>query len=136
MTKEIIDFLENNVGFLATKGTCGNPRVRPMQSPLWIDNKFYCCTNKQKGLYKHILNHNGVELTSYDNKGTWIRIRANVKFVDDISLKEAMFNKYPLVKEIYKSVENEDFAIMHFDNLSIKIQDFSGRDEIIKVESK
>lgn len=56
MTQEVLDFLDKNVGFLATKGTCGNPRVRPMQSPLFFGGKLYSCTSKAKGIYKHIQN--------------------------------------------------------------------------------
>lgn len=131
--QEIIDFLDKNVGFLATKGTCGNPRVRPVQSPLWVDGKLYSCTSNKKGIYKHIQANKSIELSSFDGKQTWIRIRANAVFVDDFALKEAMFKKFPMLKDIYQSPENKDFEVFRFDDMSIKIQDFSGRDEVIKL---
>lgn len=38
--QDIMDFLDNNApAFLATRGTCGNPRVRPIQSPLLYEDK-------------------------------------------------------------------------------------------------
>lgn len=53
--KEIAQFLDDNVpAFLATLGTCGNPRVRPIQSPLLVRDKIYFCTANTKGLFKHI----------------------------------------------------------------------------------
>ena len=127
MTQEILDFLDKNVGFLATKGTCGNPRVRPIQSPLFYQGKLYYCTSKTKGMVKHIQNFSNVELCAFDSKETWIRIRAEIIFEDNAAVKEAMF-----VKEIYTSPTNPDFAVFYFKNPSIKIQNFSGREEVIK----
>lgn len=55
--KEIAQFLDDNApAFLATLGTCGNPRVRPIQSPLLVGDKIYFCTANTKGLFKHIKN--------------------------------------------------------------------------------
>ncbi|WP_297813771.1 pyridoxamine 5'-phosphate oxidase family protein [uncultured Helicobacter sp.] len=136
MTQEILDFLDNNVGFLATKGTCGNPRVRPLQSPLFYEGRLYSCTSKKKGIYKHIQNFANVELSAFDSKDTWIRIRARAVFVEDMEVKKAMFKKYPIVQEIYKSPENPDFAVFYFKNPSVKIQSFSGREEVIKEENE
>ena len=132
MTQEILDFLDKNVGFLATKGTCGSPRVRPMQSPLYFDGKLYACTSKKKGMYKHMQNFAGIELSAYDGKETWIRIRAKAVFDENIEVKKKMFEKYSVVREIYKSPDNPDFAVFYFDEPSVKIQSFTGRDEVIK----
>lgn len=47
--KEIAQFLDDNVpAFLATLGTCGNPRVRPIQSPLLVRDKIYFAQQIQK----------------------------------------------------------------------------------------
>ena len=132
MTQEVLDFLDKNVGFLATKGTCGNPRVRPMQSPLLFEGKLYSCTSKAKGIYKHIQNFANVELSAFDGKETWIRIRAKAVFEDNLKVKEAMFEKYEVVRNIYKTPENPEFAVFYFESPSVKIQSFSGRDEVIK----
>lgn len=135
MTQEVLEFLDKNVGFLATKGTCGNPRVRPIQSPLFYGGKLYSCTSNKKGLFKHIQSFPNVELCAYDNVGTWIRIRAEIVFEDNLAVKEAMFAKYPLVKQIYQTPQNTEFEVFYFKNPSIKIQSFDGREEVLK-ESK
>lgn len=132
MKQEILELLDKYPAFLATKGTCGNPRVRPIQSALFKKNKLYFCTAKHKGIYKHIQNFNNVELSLYDTQSTWIRIRGIAKFDEDLNIKESMFEKYPVVKAIYKTPNNPDFAIFYLEEVSIKIQDFSGRDEIVK----
>lgn len=47
--KEIAQFLDDNApAFLATLGTCGNPRVRPIQSPLFVRDKIYFVQQIQK----------------------------------------------------------------------------------------
>ncbi|CAM2801105.1 pyridoxamine 5'-phosphate oxidase family protein [Helicobacter burdigaliensis] len=132
MTEEILDILDNNPSFLATKGTCGNPRVRPIQSALFKEGKLYYCTSKKKNLYKHMQNFSGIEISAFNGKDTWVRIRGEAKFSEDLEIKKAMFLKYPIVKEIYKDVENEEFGIFYVENPSIKIQDFSGRDEVLR----
>ena len=132
MTQEILDFLDENVTFLATKGTCGNPRVRPITSDLYKNGKLYFCTSNQKGMYKHMQNFAGVELSAFDGKDKWIRIRGEVKFDDDLARKEAMFEKYPTLENIYQNPKNPNFVIFYLENVSIKIQDFSGREEILQ----
>lgn len=47
--KEIAQFLDDNApAFLATLGTCGNPRVRPIQSPLLMGDKIYFAQQTQR----------------------------------------------------------------------------------------
>ena len=47
--KDLVEFLDNNPpAFLATLGTCGNPRIRPIQSPLLWEDKIYFCTSNTK----------------------------------------------------------------------------------------
>ena len=133
MTNEILEFLDKYPTFLATLGTCGNPRVRPFHSPLYMDNKLYFYTAKDKNLYKHISNHSGIELSSCNNDGSaWLRIRGNAKFSDDLKVKEAMFNKYELVKNIYKDIHNPNFAVFYLENISVNLRDFNGKNELIK----
>ncbi|MGX2982754.1 pyridoxamine 5'-phosphate oxidase family protein [Helicobacter sp. 23-1045] len=120
---DIVAFFDKNfTGFLATKGTCGNPRIRPMQSALVYKNKIYFCTSKRKNLYKHIQNHNGVEYCSCADDGAFLRLRGEAKIVDDLDAKNAMFEKYPSVKEKYKSAENADFAVFYLENISAQWQ--------------
>lgn len=132
MTQEVLDFLDRNVSFLATKGTCGNPRVRPIQSFVAVDGKLYSCTAQTKGMYKHMQNFSNVELSAFDGKETWLRIRAEVVFEDNLEVKKIMFAKYPVLKEIYTSAENMDFVVFYYKNPSIKIQSLSGRNEVLK----
>ncbi|KAA6229921.1 MULTISPECIES: pyridoxamine 5'-phosphate oxidase family protein [unclassified Campylobacter] len=123
---------ENGPCFLATLGTCGNPRLRPMQSPLLFDNKIYFCTSNTKGLFKHIKNHNGIEFCNCNKEGTFLRLRANAIFEDNKIVKEAMFKKYPSLKNLYESPENPNFEVFYLANLSARKQGLDNSFESFK----
>nr|WP_158334850.1 pyridoxamine 5'-phosphate oxidase family protein [Campylobacter bilis] len=131
--KEIIQFLDENVpSFLATLGTCGNPRVRPMQSPLLAKDKIYFCTANTKGLFKHMKNYNGIEFCSCAKDGTFLRLRANAVFEDDLEVKRMMFEKYPYLVELYQTPQNSQFEVFYLDNLSARKQFVDGSFELFK----
>lgn len=131
--EDIAKFLDDNApAFLATLGTCGNPRLRPVQSPLLYEDRIYFCTSNKKNLYKHIQKHSGIEFCSCAKDGTFLRLRAQAVFEDDKKVKEAMFEKYPLVKDIYKDVNNPIFEVFYLDKLSARLQKLNGEFEVFK----
>lgn len=121
--KEIEQFLdENTPAFLATLGTCGNPRVRPMQSPLLVGDRIYFGTTNNKGLFKHIQNYNGIEFCSCAKDGTFLRLRANAVFEPNLEVKKMMFEKYPYLVNLYETPQNPKIEVFYLDNLSAKMQ--------------
>ncbi|HEF9755260.1 TPA: pyridoxamine 5'-phosphate oxidase family protein [Campylobacter coli] len=121
--KEIEQFLdENTPAFLATLGTCGNPRVRPMQSPLLVGDRIYFGTSNNKGLFKHIQNYSGIEFCSCAKDGTFLRLRANAVFEPNLEVKKMMFEKYPYLVNLYETPQNPKFEVFYLDNLSAKMQ--------------
>ncbi|RDU52152.1 pyridoxamine 5'-phosphate oxidase [Helicobacter sp. MIT 00-7814] len=122
--ESIVEFLDSNpAGFLATLGTCGNPRVRPVQSALLYDGKIYFATSTKKNLYKHIQNHAGIEYCSCNSEGVFLRLRGQARISQDEGARKAMLEKYPLVAQIYGSADNEEFAVFYLQNISAQIQD-------------
>ncbi|MBZ7955114.1 pyridoxamine 5'-phosphate oxidase family protein [Campylobacter molothri] len=131
--EEIMQFLDNNPPtFLATLGTCGNPRVRPIQSPLLFKDKIYFCTSNTKGLYKHIKNYNGIEFCSCSKDGTFLRLRANAIFEPNLEVKKMMFEKYPYLKNLYNTPENSKFEVFYLNNLSARMQFNNGEFKTLK----
>ncbi|TQR31269.1 pyridoxamine 5'-phosphate oxidase [Campylobacter sp. MIT 99-7217] len=125
--KDIEQFLDENApAFLATLGTCGNPRLRPMQSPLLWENKIYFCTANTKNLYKHIKAHSGIEFCSCAKDGTFLRLRAKAVFEENLEVKKAMFEKYPSVKNKYQDIKNPTFEVFYLDELSARLQFVNG----------
>ncbi|TKX31610.1 pyridoxamine 5'-phosphate oxidase family protein [Campylobacter aviculae] len=131
--KEIAQFLDENApAFLATLGTCGNPRVRPIQSPLLVKDRIYFCTANTKGLFKHIQNYNGIEFCSCSKEGTFLRLRANAVFESNLEVKKMMFEKYPYLANLYENPENPKFEVFYLDNLSARMQFNNGEFKIFK----
>ncbi|MGX2984786.1 pyridoxamine 5'-phosphate oxidase family protein [Helicobacter sp. 23-1048] len=120
---DIVAFIDSGyTGFLATKGTCGNPRVRPVQSALVYNNKIYFATSIHKNLYKHIQNHSGIEYCTCLDDGSFLRLRAEARIANHIDAKEAMMERYPFIRQKYKSPENPDFAVFYLENISAQWQ--------------
>ena len=131
--QEIMDFLDNNApAFLATRGTCGNPRVRPIQSPLLYEDKIYFYTSNTKGLFKHIKNHDGIEFCSCAKDGTFLRLRANAVFENNAEVKKAMFKKYEILKELYDNPNNPKFEVFYLNHLSARMQFLNGDFKLYK----
>lgn len=130
MTLEQIEkFLEQNVGFLATRGTCGNPRVRPIQSPLLKNGKLYFCTRPKKGLFKHISAHSGVEICALNSEYVFLRLRANAVLCEDSSVRAAMIEKFKAVIGAFA----DEICIMELQNISAILQ--KGEEKIDEFKS-
>lgn len=131
--KEIAQFLDDNApAFLATLGTCGNPRVRPMQSPLLVGDRIYFCTSNNKGLFKHIQNYNGIEFCSCSREGVFLRLRANAVFEPNLEVKKMMFKKYPYLVNLYETPQNPKFEVFYLDHLSARMQFMNGEFKLFK----
>lgn len=131
--KGIAQFLDENApAFLATLGTCGNPRVRPIQSPLLVGDKIYFCTANTKGLFKHIKNYNGIEFCSCAKDGTFLRLRANAIFESNLEVKKMMFEKYPYLVNLYENLQNPKFEVFYLDHLSARMQFMNGEFKLFK----
>lgn len=131
--KEIAQFLDDNApAFLATLGTCGNPRVRPMQSPLLVGDRIYFGTTNNKGLFKHIKNYNGIEFCSCAKDGTFLRLRANAVFEPNLEVKKIMFEKYPHLVNLYETPQNPKFEVFYLDHLSARMQFMNGEFKLFK----
>lgn len=127
--KEIAQFLDDNApAFLATLGTCGNPRVRPIQSPLLMGDS----TANTKGLFKHIKNYNGIEFCSCAKEGTFLRLRANAVFEPNLEVKKMMFEKYPYLVNLYETPQNPKFEVFYLDHLSARMQFINGEFKLFK----
>lgn len=124
--KEIVNFLTENPNLFFATVEKEMPRVRPFQFIYAEGEKFYFCTSNQKGVYKQLQANPNVELSSMSKKSEWIRLNGQVKFVDDIEVKNKIIEKAPLVKSIYKTGDNPVFEAFYIANWKAVTADFSG----------
>lgn len=124
--KEVIEFLkENGNGFLATVEE-GKPRVRPFQFMLEEAGRFYFCTSNAKDVYQQLQAQPFVEFSSMSPKFAWVRLRGEVHFSQDVTIKARILVANPLVKSIYKTPDNPVFEIFYLEHGNAIVADFSG----------
>lgn len=124
---EIGKILDLGVFYLGTKGTCGNPRVRPMRSNIVHNDKLYFGTTTHKNLYKHITQYSGVEICTSSPDILALRVRGEARVANHIDVKEALIAKYERIAKAFDNNPNHpDFAIFYLENISARLQDSNG----------
>jgi uncharacterized pyridoxamine 5'-phosphate oxidase family protein len=127
MSNEAIEFLKNNpIQYLATVDESGNPRVRPFMFMLEKNGKPYYSTSNQKSMYTQIKAHPRVEITTTSPELAWIRISADIEFVNDMTLKKEIIEAHEMVKGMYQTAENPEFEVFTISGTAV-IADFSGQ---------
>ena len=125
--QEVVKFLqENKTGFLATvEGT--KPKVRPFQFMLEDSGNLFFCTNNTKDVFKQLQANPYVEFSSSTPTFAWIRLSGQVKFSDDVRIKEKILEASGLVKSIYQRADNPIFEIFYIEYGTAILADFSGQ---------
>lgn len=124
--KDVVNFLtEHKQGFLATTED-GKPRVRPFEFGVEDGGKIYFCTANSKEVYNQIKANPYIEFSSSAPGNTWIRVSGEVRFSDDINVKEKIINSSELVKAIYKTSDNSLLEIFYLVNGTATKSSLSG----------
>lgn len=114
--KLIEDFLKQCDGFMVITNNHPFPAARPFGIAMAQNDKLYLCTNKQKDVYKQIVNDNHLQIVGKKiNSREWIRVNALAKPDDNMDLKTEMFKQYPLLKSIYDNPQNPLFVLLELD---------------------
>jgi len=125
--QEVVKFLqENKTGFLATTEE-GKPKVRPFQFMLEDGGKLFFCTSNEKDVFKQLQVNPYIEFSSSTPTFAWIRLSGEVKFSDDLAIKEKIFEVSALVKSIYQTTDNPIFEIFYIEHGTAILADFSGQ---------
>ena len=125
--EEIFKLLKENVnGYLATVDE-GKPRVRPFGFMLEEEGKFYFCTNSMKDVYRQLTVIPYVEYSVTTKDMVTLRVSGEIKFCEDMGIKEKVINVYEPVKNGYKSAANPIFKVFYIEHGIATISDFSGK---------
>lgn len=129
--REVQAFLkECEVYFLATLDG-DQPRVRPFGTAEVIDNHLYIETSKKKEVFKQIEKNSKVEICAYKN-GKWIRVTGKLVVDDRLDIKEMMFEKDPMLKDMY-DVYSDNTAVLYFTSGEAIISSFTEKPKVIKL---
>jgi Uncharacterized conserved protein len=124
--EEILKLLkENPNGFLSTVDN-GRPRVRPFGFILEEGGKLYFCTNSLKEVYKQLLEVPYVEYAVMSKDMITLRVSGEIKFTEDLAMKEKILNVFEPIKNGYKTADNPIFKVFYIEHGTATIADFSG----------
>jgi uncharacterized pyridoxamine 5'-phosphate oxidase family protein len=125
--KKVIEFLNENINgdFATVEGE--KPKVRPFQFMFEEDGKFYFCTANNKQVYRQLMTNPNAEFSSTSPKFAWVRLSGEVKFTDDIKIKERIIEHSGMVKSVYKTADNPIFEAFYIEHGSAVLSDFSGQ---------
>ncbi|SFR88504.1 pyridoxamine 5'-phosphate oxidase family protein [Anaeromicropila populeti] len=76
--EEILNYLKACGTFYIATSEDGQPHVRPFGAVCKFEEKLYFVTNNQKKVYHQLSSNPKIEITGM-NKGTWIRLKGEVK---------------------------------------------------------
>lgn len=125
--QEVIELLkENPMGYLATVEN-GEPRVRPWGFMREEEGKLYFCTNNTKEVYKQLKTTPCVEFSTTSKNFVWARIRGEIKFTDELAVKEKVLEAQGMVKSIYQTADNPIFEVFYIEHGTAILADFSGQ---------
>lgn len=125
--KEVLDYLAKNpVVYFATCDEENHPRVRPFQFLFEKNGKLWFCTNSGKKVFAQLKRCPYVEMSIMDKDGSWMRLWGKCVFDSDLSVKEAVLEHFPRIKNIYKTADNPVFEVFYLTEAQAGIFDFSG----------
>lgn len=79
-------------------------------------NKVYFCTDSKTSVYEHIKKDSNVAFCSNSNDySELISITGKAVFVDDQNLKKRAIDEYSMLKQMYKTPDNDSFELFYVD---------------------
>ncbi len=122
--QHIAEYLDNiGLQFMATIGTDGKPKVRPVQYMVIEDGKMWFCTNSKKLMYQELTQNPNLEicgskLEDDEIMTPWIRFEAEAVFEENRKVKEMIIEKSSIVRQLYKDdIGNPIFKVFYLRNI-------------------
>lgn len=123
--QDIANYLDSiGLQYMATIGTNGKPKVRPVQYMVIEDGKMWFCTNSKKLMYQELMENPflelcGSKLEEDEIMTPWIRLSAEAVFEENKKVKELIILKSSIVKQLYKNdIDNPIFKVFYLKNIT------------------
>ncbi len=118
-------FSQTPMVFIAT--TAGDkPKVRAFQFQFEQDGKLWFCTGKSKDVYTQMQANPAIQICAVKKNMSWLRVDSQVVFEDNKAIKERILAEQALIKSLYGSADNPQFATLYIEHGDYTIADFSG----------
>ncbi|WP_411677252.1 pyridoxamine 5'-phosphate oxidase family protein [Caproicibacter sp.] len=107
----IVEALKETKVFYVATMEGDQPRVRPFSAVMDYEGKAYFCTNNTKNVYHQIMKNPKVEICGCKPDGTWVRVSGKLVRDDSDTVRAAMLENMPMLKNIY-SVGDGKFEVL------------------------
>lgn len=114
--EKIVQFLnKNNIGVVATSNE-NKPFIRVQHVHLIKNNIFYFTTANIKRAYNQLKENPFIEFLVMDDKYVTAKLSGEIKFTDDINVKQMVMDNSPSVKQGYKIADNPLYEVFYLEH--------------------
>ncbi|HEX3028887.1 MAG TPA: pyridoxamine 5'-phosphate oxidase family protein [Clostridia bacterium] len=110
---EAVKFLSDAGTFYVATVDGDKPKVRPFGIVVEYEGKTYFFTSNQKDVYKQLVANPNFEVSATAKDGSWIRLKGNAVFDNNIGAKKKAFETLPALESIYKTYDNPEFVTFY-----------------------
>lgn len=128
---KVFDLLkEYGVFYVATVNN-GLPAVRPFGAVMEYNGELYLATANFKDVYKQLKAEKNVQLAATKAASMdWLRITGRAEEVHELAIKEKMLEACPVLVDLFKSANNEVFAVFCIKDMHAVAYTAAGSEEL------
>lgn len=128
---KVFDLLkEYGVFYVATVNN-GLPAVRPFGAVMEYNGEIYLATANFKDVYKQLKAEKNVQLAATKAASMdWLRITGRAEEVHELAIKEKMLEACPVLVDLFKSADNEVFAVFCIKDMHAVAYTTAGSEEL------
>lgn len=128
---KVFDLLkEYGVFYVATVNN-GLPAVRPFGAVMEYNGELYLATANFKDVYKQLKAEKNVQLAATKAASMdWLRITGRAEEVHELAIKEKMLQACPVLVNLFKSADNEVFAVFSIKDMHAVAYTAAGSEEL------
>lgn len=107
------DFLKECGTFFVLTINGDYPAGRPFGAVMEVGEDLYLSTSDLNEAHKQLRKHNKIQIIAKKpDSVSWIRINGIAEECNDFSLKQKMYQEYPVVKQIFTKVGEEHLILI------------------------
>lgn len=128
---KVFDLLkEYGVFYVATVNN-GLPAVRPFGAVMEYNGELYLAIANFKDVYKQLKAEKNVQLAATKAASMdWLRITGRAEEVHELAIKEKMLQACPVLVDLFKSADNEVFAVFCIKDMHAVAYTAAGSEEL------
>ncbi len=128
---KVFDLLKEYGVFYAATVNNGLPAVRPFGAVMEYNGELYLATANFKDVYKQLKAEKNVQLAATKAASMdWLRITGRAEEVHELAIKEKMLEACSVLVDLFKSADNEVFAVFCIKDMHAVAYTAAGSEEL------